>query len=316
MPRRLRGAGWSVMALALAAAGCALPGGVRGDLKVTAVFEDIGDLVVNHSVQTADVRIGSVSKIELTDDYRAVVTLSIRDVDLPRDSVAVLRTTSLLGEKFIEIRPNGDPTEGPFLADGDRIAEAIESPELEFVAEQAVEVLAGVTSTDIATLVETGAVGFGGREAELRGLLDDLSVISATLADQTGNIVRIIDGLGSTTATLAPASADVDQLLINLADATTVLADNRDETVEALRQLTRLASVQNETVFEPYLADVDRQVKQLDAILQIVADQRAEVSTLVDWLELFVARTPLAVPEDAAQIYGWFCPVIIQGCAP
>ena len=181
----------------------------------------MGDLVTNHSVQVADVRVGSISKIELTDDYKAKVTMSVQDIDLPKDSTAVLRTTSLLGEKFIELRPNGDPTKGPFFKSGDRIEQVDQAPELEFVAEQAVELLAGVLSTDIATLVETGAAGFGGRAEELHNLIDELSTISATLASQTGNIVSIIDGLDQATATLAAGSGELDQLLLNLSTTPT-----------------------------------------------------------------------------------------------
>ena len=96
--------------LAVLAAGCTLPGRVEGPVEVTATFDDVGDLVAGHSVQVADVRVGSVVGIELTDDYRAHVTMSLRDgLEVPADSEAILRTTSLLGEKFIELRaPEGD----------------------------------------------------------------------------------------------------------------------------------------------------------------------------------------------------------------
>ena len=66
-------------AFAVLAASCALPGNVTGSREITAMFDDVGDLVTGHSVQVADVRIGSVTDIELTDDYRARVTMSIKD---------------------------------------------------------------------------------------------------------------------------------------------------------------------------------------------------------------------------------------------
>jgi len=293
---------------ALLATGCALPGATKGPIELTAVFDDVGDLVVNHSVQTADVRIGSVTKIELTDDFKAKITMSIKDVGLPKDSEAIVRQTSLLGEKFIEIRPLTDDESAPKLEDGDAIDidHTSEAPELEFVAQEAVSALASVTSSQLATLVETGAVGFGGRGEELRGILDDLTLISSTLADQTTNILSIIDGFDRLTATLADSNGDLDQLLVNLAQTTTVLAQNRDQAIDTLAELGRLAGDQNRLVFEPYLAEVDQQVKQLDAILGRVAAGRAEVALLIDWLDQFVHKLPLGVPKDFAQIYGWF----------
>jgi phospholipid/cholesterol/gamma-HCH transport system substrate-binding protein len=309
------------MALALgglALSSCTLPGRVEGPVQLTATFDDVGDLVSGHSVQVADVRVGSIVRIELTDDYRAKVTMRIKDgLGLPSNSEAVLRTTSLLGEKFVELRPAHDP-EGNVLPapgvleDGSTIETATESPELEAVAEQAANVLGGVASNDLSTLIETGATGFGGRAVELGNLIDSLSVVSGTLADQTANIIDIIDGLDQATATLAGGADRIDQLLVNLADTTQVLADNRELTLQTLRDLTRLASDQNQLVFQPFRDDLDRQIGQLDALLQAVAAQRGEVSLLIDWLAEFTIKAPLGVPDDFAQVYGWLQPAFLD----
>lgn len=290
----------------LVAGACTLPGTIRGSRELTAVFEDVGDLVVGHSVQVADVRIGSVVGIELTDDHQAEITMSIKDdVFVPLESRALLRTTSLLGEKFIELRPldEDDPMAGTDVTDGDVITETATAPELEFVTEQAVQILGAVVSSDVATLVETGAVGFGGRAAELTSLVEDLSVVSGTLADQTDELVRIIDALDRSSGTLAGASGDIDALLVNLSETATVLADNRDGAIEAIRQLTRLAAVQNDTVFEPYLAQVDTQIKQVDAILGEVDRNQAQVAELLRWVAGFADKIPQAIPEDFAQVF-------------
>lgn len=319
----------SLVVLALVAAGCGLPGRVGGPVELTAIFDDTSDLVVHHSVQVADVRVGSIKRIELTDDFRALVTMDIKEgLDLPADSVAVLRQTSLLGEKFVEIRPrlDDDECEGTnsegVLTDGDRITCTIEAPELETVTEQAVEILSVVAANrveDLQTMIETGAVAFGGRSAELRGLIDNLVSISDTLADQTSNLVSIIDGIDSAAATLAAGNDEFDAMLVNLAEATDVLADNRAQAVSTLQELTRLAGTQNRLIFEPYLEQTTQQINQLDAILGEVAAGRDEVGLLLDWLARFVEGVPNAIPcrpqtdatepcvgGDFAQVYGWF----------
>ncbi len=296
-----------LVGVAVFAAACALPGNVTGSREITAMFDDVGDLVDGHSVQVADVRIGSVTDIELTDDYRAKVTMSIKDdIFVPVESRALLRTTSLLGEKFIEIRPldEDDPLAGTDLVDGDEIPESTEAPELEFVTERAVEILGSVVASDIATLVETGSIGFAGRGPELRSLVENLSTISGTLADQTDELIRIIDSLDGATATLAGGASDIDALLVNLAETTGVLADNRDEAIDAIRELTRLAQIQNDTVFEPYLDVVDTQIKQLDAILGEVDRDQQQVADLLFWIAEFADTLPKAVPGDFAQVYG------------
>jgi len=305
---------------AVFAGGCSLPGRTTGPLTVTATFDDVGDLVENHSVQVADVRVGSVTSIQLTPDFKAKVTMSLKDVHLPADAVAELRQTSLLGEKFIELRPC-DPTPahqdtgcqnggGGTLKNKTDIPldHTKQAPELEFVADQAVQLLGGVASNDVATLVQTGSAGFGGRANELRGLLDDLSTISATLADQTTNLQRIIDGLDQATTTVAASSPALDQLLTNLANTTTLLANNREQAVQMLQSLTRLVQTQDQQVFDPYLQKVDQQVKELDAILAKLAQGRGEVNTLLDWLNAFVQQVPKGIPAENAQVYAWFVP--------
>lgn len=298
-----------VTVLAVVAGACSLPGNVTGSREITATFDDVGDLVVGHSVQVADVRIGAITGIELTDDYKALVTMSIKDgVFVPADSIARLRTTSLLGEKFIELLPADpdDPLAGTDLVDGDHIDKTSEAPELEFVADRAVQLLGHVVTEDLITLNETGAEGFGGRGPELRSLVEDLSTVSGTLADQTDDIVRIIDALDGATATLADNSEEIDQLLLTLAETSQVLADNRDVAVSAVEQLTRLAQVQNDNIFEPYLEQVNTQISQLDAILSEVAGDQDQLATLLYWLAEYTVKLPAAAPGDFAQVAALF----------
>jgi phospholipid/cholesterol/gamma-HCH transport system substrate-binding protein len=295
----------SVAALACAAllAGC---GG--GGKQVVAVFDDAGDLQPQHSVQVADVRVGEITSIKLTDDYKARVTMTIKsDLQVPADSVAILRTTSLLGEKFVEIRPKGDPTKGPFLHDGSVLKVTQEAPELEFIAEEAVQVLGAVNASDVATLAKTGAEAFGGRGTDLRGLIDDLATVSKTFADRAGTIGQVIDNLDATAATLAAGSKDVDGLLSNLATTTQILADNRQRAIDALAQLSRLAAVQND-VLGKHRAAIERQIGQADRIVAEVAGHTQEVATLVDVLHGFATNIPRTIPGDFTQVYMWLVP--------
>ena len=304
--RALSVVGAVVIAAALSACG-------GSGIKVTAVFDDVGDLQPRHSVQVADVRVGQVSSIKLTDDYKARVTMRVSsNVNIPERSKAVLRTTSLLGEKFIEIRPVGAPDKGPFLEDGAVLQGSVTAPELEFVAEELVQVLGAVNASDIASLAETGAQALDGRGDDLRKLLDDLSTISSTFASRSGAITQVIDNLDSTAGTLARGNDDVDDLLGNLATTSKILSDNRQRTVDAIAQLSRLAAVQN-TVLGRYRADIERQIVQADGIVAEVAGQTTELRQLVDNLRGFATGLPKVVPGDFTQVYMWLVPATGPG---
>lgn len=279
-----------------------------GGYQVTAAFDDIGDLQSRGGVQVADVRVGSIGKIELTDGYKARVEINLnKGVRIPRDSVALVRTTSLLGEKFIELRPKGDPAQGPFLRDGDVLAETAEAPELEFIAQETVTVLGAITANDLATLIDTGAEGFGGRQAELKSLVEDFTRISATFAEKTQTIQSLIDALDRTAGTLAQGSGDLSRLFDNLAETTTVLANNRERVISALDKLARLARVQNVSL-DKYRNDIDLQIKQLSAIVAVAANSTAEVKNLLDWIERFFGSLPSVIPGDFTQVYMWAIP--------
>jgi phospholipid/cholesterol/gamma-HCH transport system substrate-binding protein len=254
------------------------------------------------------VRVGKISSIKLTPEFRAKVTMAIdRSIHIPKDSKALVRTTSLLGEKFVELRPNGPPTQPPYLTNGDVVLRTEQAPELEFVADSAIELLGAVNSSDVATIVETGAQAFGGRGPQLNRLLADLNTISGTLASRTQQITAIIDNLDRGTQTLAAGSPDIQALLTNLATTSKVLADNRQQAIDAIRQLSRLAAVQND-VLDKYRLDIDKQIKQVDAILTVAATQTQQLGTVVDFLNQFVYALPKAIPQEFTQVYMWAVP--------
>lgn len=290
-----------VMATLLAACG-------SGSYTVTATFDDVGDLQKSGGVQVADVRVGRISSISLTKDFRAKVSMAIdRNIHVPKNSEALVRTTSLLGEKFIELRPLGSPTQAPYLSNGDSVTRTQQAPELEFVADSAIELLGAVNSSDVATLVQTGAEAFGGRGPELNRLISDLSTISGTLASRTQQLTSIIDNLDRGAQTLASGSEDIKTLLTNLVTTSQILADNRTKAVDAVKQLSRLAAVQND-VLDKYHQNIDKQIKQVDAILAVAATQTQQLGTVVDFLNQFVYALPKAIPLEFTQVYMWAVP--------
>jgi phospholipid/cholesterol/gamma-HCH transport system substrate-binding protein len=316
-PMRVRTLTRATCSIALVAAvlsGCS----EGGRYTVTASFDDVGDLVAGHSVQVADVRVGRIESIKLQPDFTAEVSMSIRDgVRIPQASIALLRTTSLLGEKFVELRPgdNVEPDQRPYLTDGSKVPFSDQAPEIEFVAEEAIRILGAVAADDLATIAETGAEGFAGRAEDLRRLVTDLATFSRTLAERSTDITKIIDGFDRALSSLAGGSDEIATLLTNLSDTTRILADNRDRAINALEQLTRLAGVQNE-VLTKYHGNLDTQIKQVASIVDVAVTQIGEVSRLVDWLASFTEMIPQAIPNDFVQVFGWVAPTGTPQGAP
>ena len=115
----------------LVTSGLAACGSSSGSIKVDAIFRQVGDLPRFANVQSSDVVVGSVRAISL-DGYNARVTLRInKDAGIPRNALALIRSTSLLGEEFVELRAPSNETPSPQpLQNGDVIpwTEPVASP--------------------------------------------------------------------------------------------------------------------------------------------------------------------------------------------
>ncbi|MBM4238898.1 MAG: outer membrane lipid asymmetry maintenance protein MlaD [Gammaproteobacteria bacterium] len=95
-------------------------GGAAG-YKVTARFDNIGDLKGGSPVSMAGVRIGRVESVAFdSGDYRAVVTMRIDPQynRIPDDSDASIQTQGLLGGRYVGIGPGGSEN---YLKDGSQI---------------------------------------------------------------------------------------------------------------------------------------------------------------------------------------------------
>jgi len=93
--------------------------GGANQIKVLAAFDEIGGLSERATVVVAGVPVGAVTGIQLDDDYRAVVTMSLpATFELPSDSSAAILTQGVLGSQYVGLEPGGDDT---MLQDGDEI---------------------------------------------------------------------------------------------------------------------------------------------------------------------------------------------------
>lgn len=287
-----------------------------GGYDVITYFRDSEDLQSRGGVQVADLRVGTIGSITLTKDFQARVVLHIDSgIKIPKDSEALLRTTSLLGENFVELRPLGNPTAGPYLHNGDTVTQTVEVPELEEVAETAVKLLGAVSATDVQTIIEAGAEGFGSRGPQLASLIANLNALSATLASRTTQIGTVIDNLDQATQTLAAGSPDLANLLTNLASTTTLLANDSNQAVTALASLTNLAEAADYSL-NKYTSAITAELKQVDAVTGTVVNSLGDIQVLLDWLQNFGVGFPKGIFGNYGGVYLRIVPYILDPRSP
>ncbi len=83
----------------------------NGFYHVTARFDNIGGLKVRSAVKVSGVKIGQVAEIDYdSDSFEAIVTMQVDEKysQFPRDTIASIFTSGLLGEQYIGLEPGGD----------------------------------------------------------------------------------------------------------------------------------------------------------------------------------------------------------------
>ena len=76
---------------------------------VRARFTNLGGLAAGANVLVSGVSVGKVEKVELDERYAAVATLRVRkDLKLPSDTMAAVRSSGLIGDKHIALVPGAD----------------------------------------------------------------------------------------------------------------------------------------------------------------------------------------------------------------
>lgn len=99
--------------------------------QVTASFDSVSGLKQGARVEVAGVEVGAVERIALDKESgdRAQITLKIKDgVKLTDDVIASVRTSGIIGDKFIKLTPGGSDQ---FLKNGSKIRETESSIDIE-----------------------------------------------------------------------------------------------------------------------------------------------------------------------------------------
>lgn len=216
-------------------------------------------LIEGSDVKIRGVNVGEVADIELVDN-RALVTMQMHnDVDVPVDATATIRAKTLFGEKFIDIDPGDDEVSGPFLDDGDEIADTLGGFELERVLADTYPVLQAIDGAELATVLDelaAGAEGLGSEinrsivnsatltelqasnDAEFRQFLGDLALLSEQLDASAPELVALAENLNDSLPTLNARSDELNQALVQLArvsgDVADLLEANEEFTTNAL----------------------------------------------------------------------------------
>jgi phospholipid/cholesterol/gamma-HCH transport system substrate-binding protein len=279
--------------------GMHLPGGAdlgNHPISLTIYFDNVLDLVPQSSVKLNDVPVGSVESVSLsspsdnsgdkaTNGWTAKVTVSVNDdVKLPANARAMVKQTSLLGEKYVDLeQPLDKPSSAP-LKSGDTIplTRTGSAPETEEVLGALSLLLNGGGLQQIKVITTELNKALDGNEAAIRHLLGQLNSFVGTLDQQKNQILDTLDRLNRLAITLNNNKKTIDNALDTFPQALSVLRSNRSKLTTMLVSLSRLGAVATNVIN----ATQTNFVSSLKSLAPVVEQLTASGDNLVNSLKI------------------------------
>lgn len=161
--------------------------------EVTVHMPRTGGLFEGSEVTYRGVAVGRVTGIDLAADGGVEVTVRLKPgAEVPRDSVAKVRSLSPVGEQYLDFRPGRDG--GPHLADGDRVEASAEDLPVSIA-----KMVSGLEATlrqvdpdDVRTVLREVNTAFDGTGDDLRRLVDNTELLLQTVDETLPTIERVL----------------------------------------------------------------------------------------------------------------------------
>jgi phospholipid/cholesterol/gamma-HCH transport system substrate-binding protein len=269
--------------------------------QLIGIFEQVGDLVENANVQSSDVVIGTIQKIELA-GWNARVTLCVQPGEqVPEDTRLVVRTTSLLGEKFVDLQPQSPGP--PYLEDGDVIDTDNTSKATEL--EEIFAKLAGVLGTgnleQINRFTTAQARILRDHSDELREVLTDLHEFTDLLVDHKDQIAEGVDNLDEVAQTILGEDSVLRSFLSSFADSAKILDDQKEELETLLVSLDEFTNV-SVRLLDQTENGLDKQFNDLRPVLRTLVANSQNLEDALTTLATFSQWFPETMPGDYLQL--------------
>ncbi|MET9274044.1 MCE family protein [Kribbella sp. NPDC003557] len=273
-----------IAALAMLLSGCdfsvyslPLPGGatIKGpSYTVTVEFSDVLDLVPKSTVKVDDVTVGTVEKVWL-EGYVAKVRIRLpKSLDLPDNTHATIRQTSLLGEKFVSLsRPTGNEKPRGKLDNGELIplSRTTSNVEVEEVLSALSLLLNGGGVAQLQIITQELNKALTGNEPAIRSVLTQLNTFVGTLDQNKARIVTAIKSVDALAKKLNAQKATLATAIDSLPASIKTLDQQRAALVKTLQALATLGNTATRVITSAQ-KDLVANLKSLYPILTKLAE--------------------------------------------
>lgn len=224
--------------------------GGNGERQYRLLFQTAGQLVTDNDVQIGGRRIGSVKKIELTDNNQAMITIAVQEPYAPlhAGTTAVQRMTSLSGvaNRYVQLSPGADSN--PELPEDAVIPNDKTTTIVDL--DQLFDTLDPKTSEGLRNTIRGFGTWYAGRGyqgnqvakyfapslAATRKVLEKLSADQPALKALVRDTSQVVTTLGNESGTLTDLVTNTNTTLGAIADENEGLAEALDYLPQTLRR--------------------------------------------------------------------------------
>jgi phospholipid/cholesterol/gamma-HCH transport system substrate-binding protein len=223
----------------------AIPGGPGSGGNAYTVYVQVPDTLAingNSKVMVADVFVGSIKAIQLK-NWIATLTLGIsKNVKLPKNAIAKIGQTSLLGSQHVELSapPNPSPE---LLKNGDTILLKNSSsyPTTEQTLASLSLILRGGGIPNLEVLQNEVYNIFNGRGDQIKALLGKLDTFTTQLNEQRDDITHAIDSTNRLLTYVGGRADVLDRVLTDIPPLIKHFADTKNLLINAVDSVGRLS---------------------------------------------------------------------------
>lgn len=250
-----------------------LPGGPGTESGSTTLYVQMPEtlaLNANSRVRVRDVFVGRVRKIELI-NWVPTLTIDLQPgIELPKNTLAKIGQTSLLGSQHVELNPPEDPSR-EMLKSGDTIplAQSSAYPTIERTLAGISGILTGGGIPNIEVIQTEVFNILNGRADQVREFLNRLDTFTDELNQQRQEINRAIDSTNRLLNIVSQRNDTLDRVLTEFPPLIQHFAETRDLFADAVTALGRLSAAADETLsntnanLHTNLQNLQRPLKQL-----------------------------------------------------
>ncbi len=278
-------------------------------------FTDASGLRVGNMVQVAGVKVGRVNDIRITGGH-VTVDFDAKDVVLGSRTTASVQVLNLLGEKYLEVTPEGSGT----MKSNSTIPLSRTSAGYDIVSTLSTLTTRteSIDTEQLGQALTTLGETIDAASPEVRGAFTGLSRVSQTLASRDENIEQLLTRAQSVTQLLADRRGDLVTLM-KQADLVFKELKKREQALHLLiTQATNLGNQlqglvkDNQAQIRPALTELRESVAFLKDRRKQIRDSLHNLGPYVDVLSNVMGSGPWFdsyLPNMAGLLTGEFVPV-------